>query len=164
MQILDELDRLPVLARVLVGSRLLRRWVMGRSPDLDGGSSLRTLDWVDGVVRDGGLEMWEPPGGVAPGLCDLMGAVQAWGGCEGGAERVSSLVRATIRAVRNDPWVSSIQVAILLAADIDQIGFACGELRLGEHDPLTQSVFQRLAPVHALTLTRPRPTPEEEAR
>lgn len=164
MHFVDELDRLPVLARVLVGSRLLRRWVMGRCPASDGGASLRTLDWVDGVVRDGGPDAWEPCGGGAPGLLDLMGAVDAWRGGAMDSDRVSGLVDEAVGAVRDDPWVNPVQVAVLLAADIDQIGFACGELRLAEHDPLTRFVFQRLAPVHALTLTRPRPTPEEEAR
>jgi hypothetical protein len=159
-----ELERLPVLARVLVGSRLVRRWVLGQSPDLDAGASLLTLDWIDGVVRDGCGEPNHTRFGVARGLCDLVDAVDA--GLPGGIgpAEVSRFVRAAIRAVGDDPWVAPVQLAVLLAADIDQIGFACGELRLGEHDPLTQSVFQRLAPVHALTLTRPRPTPEEEAR
>lgn len=164
MQPADELGRLPVLARVLVGSRLVRRWVMGQSPGPGREADLRTLDWIDAVVRDGRSGPSDTGLGVAPGLRELAGALDACRVGGAGSGEVSRLVQAMIRAVRDDPWVAPIQVAILMAADIDQIGFACSDLRLNEHDPLTASVFQRLAPVHALTLTKPRLTPEEEAR
>lgn len=137
---------------------------MGRSPSPDGAANLRTLDWIDAVARYGDAERPDGCSCVAPGLCELAAALDAWRAGGAGSEDVSRHVQAAVRAVLDDPWVAPVQVAILMAADISQIGFACGELRLTEREPLTDFVFQRLAPVHALTLTKPRPTPEEEAR
>ncbi len=163
MAIACTLDHLPMLARVLVGSRLVRRRVLGQPPGSSRDADLSTLDGIDTAIRAGHAG---PPGttGSHPGFRPLMQALAACRPETPDSGEVTRLVREVIRFVCDDPWVSSLQVAILLSADIDQIRYACGELRLGERDPLTDSVFLRLAPVHALTLIEPRPTPEEQAR
>lgn len=163
MELARTLDHMPMLARVLVASRLVRRRVLGKSPGPDREADLRTLDWIDTAIRHGHLG---PRGTTEPrnGLHTLTQALAACRLEPPDSGEVTRLVRDAIRLVCADPWVSSLQVAILASADIDQICFACGELRLGERDPLKDSVFLRLAPVHALTLIEPRPTPDEEAR
>lgn len=157
------LDHMPILARVLVASRLVRRRVLGQPPGPGRDAELRALDGIDTAIRDGHTGLRET-NGLQSGIHTLTRALAVCRLEPLDSGDVTRLVREAIRFVGDDPWVSSLQVAILLSADIDQIRYACGELRLGERDPLTDSVFLRLAPVHALTLIEPRPTPEEEAR
>jgi len=77
---------------------------------------------------------------------------------------VTISVRQAIDSLGADPRLSRLQIQILFVSDLELVQFACGELGLGPMDPLTQYVFERLAPVHPLTLSDPRPNPEEEYR
>jgi len=69
-----------------------------------------------------------------------------------------------IEVVASDLRVGLAQVAILVRSDIDCIGFACNEARVRTYDALGPGVFSRLAPCHALSLSEPRPRPEEAFR
>lgn len=94
---------------------------------------------------------------------DSMGAAQASSDFPVDAT-VAASARRCFAAICADPRVVSLQVAVILRADIDQIAFACNEISVNTYGPLTDHVFGRLAPCHELTLIAPRPTPEECAR
>lgn len=159
------IEQLPLRGRVLIGSRLIRRRVLGGPGLPDAEFALSALDRIDAAVRgqDSGPSPHPPP---HPGVPPLFRALEACSAPvqQSAAETVSALVRQCICSVAEDPWVAPLQVAIITRSDIDQIGSACAELGVAEHDVLPEAVLLRLTPVHALTLCEPRPTPEEQAR
>ena len=84
---------------------------------------------------------------------------------------VTRSARSAIAALGEDRELSRMQITILLAADIDQLLFACGEddrlpsSRLAsKYEGLGAHVLGRLAPVHALSVTPYEPSGEEAAR
>lgn len=77
---------------------------------------------------------------------------------------VTRSMLSAIGTLQLEPRLGSLQIIILVAADADQIRFACSEIGIGRFDPLTRHVFGRLAPVHALTLVEPPVDPESLAR
>jgi hypothetical protein len=79
--------------------------------------------------------------------------------------------QATIAALGEDENLSRMQITILLAGDIDQLLFACGEADKlpsknvsAKYEGLGNEVMGRLAPVHPLSFIPHQPTPEELAR
>ncbi len=84
---------------------------------------------------------------------------------------VTRSARTAIATLGEDRELGRVQIMILLAADIDQLLFACGEVdklpskNLGsKYEGLGDHVLGRLAPVHGLTVTPYVPTGEEAAR
>lgn len=77
---------------------------------------------------------------------------------------VTASAQRCVHAVCADRRVSEVQVAIVVASDVDQIAFACGEAHVRTYDRVGAHVLGRLAPCHALTLTAPSREPEEERR
>lgn len=77
---------------------------------------------------------------------------------------VAASAHRCVEALAVDPRVTRLQLAILMASDIDLIAFACREANVGTYDALTNYVFERLASCHALTLGEPRRTLEEDYR
>ena len=57
-----------------------------------------------------------------------------------------------VRSLAQDRRVSGVQLAALVGADMDLIGFSCGEAKVGTYDGLTRYVFERLTPVHSIAL------------
>ena len=75
---------------------------------------------------------------------------------------VAASAHRAIAALSADPRISLLQVAMLLASDVDQLTFACQEARIGKYDGLAPTsrpphppvdVLARLAPIHPLTLS-----------
>jgi hypothetical protein len=84
---------------------------------------------------------------------------------------VTRSARSAIAVLGEDRELSRMQITILLASDIDQILFACGEVdklpskRLAsKYEGVGDHVLGRLAPVHPLTVTPYIPGGEEAAR
>lgn len=84
---------------------------------------------------------------------------------------VTRSAQSAIAALGEDRELSRMQMTILLASDIDQLLFACGEVdklpakRLAaKYEGLGDHVFGRLAPVHALTVMPSVPSGEDAAR
>lgn len=61
--------------------------------------------------------------------------------CTGSAGRA-------IAAASESRGLNPLQVQVLVAADVDLLGFACKEAGVGRYDALGASVMQRLPPVH----------------
>lgn len=71
----------------------------------------------------------------------------------------------------SDPQLNKLQMAVLLASDVDQLHFTCGEINLRRSQSLAATyaglgdyIMQRLTPTHALTVERPTPSPESLCR
>lgn len=86
-------------------------------------------------------------------------------------ETVTRSARSAIAALGEDRELSRMQITMLLAGDLDQLLFACGEVdklpsknRASKYAGLGDDVLGRLAPVHALTVIPHVPRGEEAAR
>lgn len=84
---------------------------------------------------------------------------------------VTRSAQSALALLGEDRELSRMQITILLAADIDQLLFACSEVdklparRLAaKYEGLGDHILQRLAPVHPLTVTPYLPTGEAAAR
>ena len=84
---------------------------------------------------------------------------------------VTASARKAIAAIGQDREFNQVQIAILLASDVDQMLFACGEVDqlpskniAARYAGLGDHVFGRLAPVHALTVIADEPRGEEAYR
>ncbi len=161
----NALPRLPLWAQVLLASRLLRRTALA----LDDHAVLALCDRVDASAWEGECRVTAPSACVSPLRAAVMSLVDAAAGAEGAQSfPVDSCVTASVErcidAVRTMRGANALQVAILVSADLDQIAFACKEVGIGTYDGLGAHVRGRLAPVHALTIVEPAPTPEEKSR
>lgn len=175
-----DLAALPLFAQALVAARLARRAVLAMAGPRELAALLAACDVIESITRRG--DGWDA---LLPEFAALKGmprtrsneaALEAvrWAFDSAGAAQgaldfpVDSVVthsaRRCVQAVCLDPRISAIQIKIIVDADVDQISFACGEVSIGTYDGLTEHIFGRLAPCHALTLTAPRRSPEEEYR
>lgn len=84
---------------------------------------------------------------------------------------VTRSAQTAIAALGEDENLSRMQITILLAADIDQLLFACGEVNklpaknvASKYEGLGSHIMGRLAPAHPLSFIPRQPTPEELAR
>lgn len=143
-------------------------------------TGLAACDEIDAIIRTGGgwrranpalaaVAAFEPTRHARAALEGVRWALDSAGAAEGANDFpvdgiVTSSAMRCIEAVSSDPRVGPLQVAILVASDIDSIGFACAEARAGTYDALGPGVFARLAPCHALTLNESRRKPEDECR
>ena len=180
---LDPLKTLPLWGQALVASRVVRRAAM----TLPGHDTTRAAieaacDAIDESARRGALtaaarqaseraeSRLEPAAPASESFSEgLRWALDAAAAANDALDfpidtTVTNSARSAIAAIAADRRVTPMQLTILAAGDIDQVAFACGEVRIGKYDGLTDHVFGRLAPVHALTLTPPRPSAMEQAR
>ncbi len=185
LHVKEVLTQLPLWAHVLVASRVVRRGAMAMLA-CDAALLAQALAVCEAIERcaaagcgtrdaraafDAAAALPETPlpATAAAAAHALRWTVDAARAAESALDfpvddTVTRSALAAMAALAQDPRVSSLQLAVLAAADLDQIRFACGEIRLGRYDGLTDHVLCRLAPVHPLTLTEPTPTPEEQAR
>lgn len=77
---------------------------------------------------------------------------------------VTNSAMNAMRALGQSPRLTSLQMAILLASDIDLLAFICKEEKVHQYDAITGKVVSRMTPCHALTLNEPRRSAEDEAR
>lgn len=159
------LEKLPLWAQVLVASRLLRRAALA----LQDRSALAQCDYADASAWAGECQVGTPPACTGPlhtaaeQLADATAAAQ--GAQSFPVDRcVTAGAQRCIDAICAVRGVNVVQAAILLGADLDQLNFACKEVGVGTYDGLGAHVRGRLAPVHALTIVEPAPTPEELCR
>lgn len=171
---------LPLFAQSLVAGRLARRAVLAM---LDGEERLLALeacDVVESIARrgDGWSASLVVPARLRKhrrtreneaALEAVRWAFDAAGAAQGALDfPVDALVTASaqrsISAVCDDARVSSIQVTIIVQSDVDLIGFACGESNVRTYDGVGEHVIGRLPPCHAITLSTPRWSVEDEAR
>lgn len=174
------LNVLPLFGQALVACRLARRAAMAMLASEARETALAACDWIELIIRNGGgwrkshpaLEAFQAlhrTGSSRAALEAIHWALDSAGAAEGASDFpvdgiVTSSAMRCIESVAGDPRVGSVQVAILLASDIDSIAFACKEAGVCTYDALGAGVFSRLAPCHALTLSEPRRCPEEDYR
>lgn len=175
-----ELEALPLFGRALVAVRMARRAAMAMLEPSELATAGAACDAMERIARDGdGWSESLPELAATARLVRTRGTVAAleavrWaydslGAAQGASDfPVDSVVAASARrcldAISADSRVSRVQVGIVLAADIDQISFACSEAGVGTYAGVTAHVLGRLAPCHALALNDGRPSMEEEAR
>ncbi len=181
----QQFGALPLWGQVLLAARLVRRAVLAASEDLSPAAREFVLGCCDTIEEcakqgHGTTSLEKAPsrvdgliaaaaGGARPVLRGLYYAIDAARAAEAANDfpvdaTVTNSAREAIAAIAQDPRVSALQVSILLAGDLDQVRFTCGEARIGTYDGLTNYVFERITPVHALTHSAPRRSPEEEYR
>lgn len=169
-----DLPSLPLYAQALIASRLARRAALAMltGPALE--AAIASCDAIDHFAQAGdGFRDDHPlyrnhPRGNTPHEA-LHWAWDSLAAAHSSSDfpidpTVTASARRAIAAVTQDPRVSAIQVAILLAADIDQTHFACQEASISKYAGLTPHVLARLAPCHPLTLSDPRRNPEDDFR
>jgi hypothetical protein len=180
----DKFDNLPLFAQVLIAVRMVRRAALALSGTLDSlqntileacGAIEQCAFAGDGLDRAAALldragRLRDGAPGTARFVCEsVWWAIDAARAAQAANDfpvdaTVTSSARKALGSLAEDPRVSRLQLAILVASDVDQVCFACGEARIGRYDGLTSYVRERLAPVSALTLTDPLPSPEDLAR
>ncbi|MGE3109761.1 MAG: hypothetical protein AB7G11_06675 [Phycisphaerales bacterium] len=179
----DGFETLPLWAQTLIAARMVRRGalaMMADGPRDAHEAIMRGCDAIercaaegDGMHRErrvlgGAVAARVNPGGRAAvdamrWAIDAAEAAQAANDFPVDAT-VTRSARLAIAALAHDPRVTPMQVMILLRSDIDQVRFACDEAGIQTYNGVTGHVLGRLAPVHALTLTKPASTPESGAR
>lgn len=83
--------------------------------------------------------------------CDAANAAEAAQDFPVDATVTASTLKA-VSSIDRCPNIPSLQIAMLLASDIDQVGFASGEIGVTRYQGLTRHVPGRLTPARALTL------------
>lgn len=175
-----DLASLPLYGQALVAGRMARRAVLAMLQEADLEKGLAACDVIERIARREdswrsghpamrAMERIRPGRGKHAALEAVRWAFDSVGAAQGANDfPVDHVVGASAQrcfaAITADARVSAVQVAILIAADVDQIGFACSEANVQFYDALPMHVFGRLAPCHPLTLSEPRRRPEEEAR
>lgn len=181
---------LPLFAQALVAARIARRAVLATiNNEHDRALALAVCDALDAACRRG--DGWksaeaahERAGAIASNrqtsstieclrmAVDSCGAAQASLDFPIDAPVAASAERA-IEAIARDARIGPIQIHIAFAADVDLLAFACEEARINKYDGLAPTprpphpavdATQRLASVHAFTLTEPSRSPEERMR
>ena len=153
-----DIESLPIFARVLLASRLARRatlWLAGGGHERVRAGLIVSCDAVERCVLGGDAPAFEvldlpyPPGVLTfiVEACEEACAA-ARDAAAGDGEACSGHVRVSLAASLESKGFNRIQGAIFLAGDLSQIVFACGEMRIGRHQPLTRQVLERLIPVH----------------
>ncbi len=160
---LEQYRELPLWAQVLMAARLLQRAVKELPPDE--AQVARTIAAAcDAAVQcaahgsmPGDLEK-ALHGGIAftptaqtAGLwsgmyflIDAAAAAQASESFSAADAACSSSVGHCFAHVSDAPEMSPLRVHILLAADLDQLRFACEEFRVGTYDAIPRDVLLRL--------------------
>lgn len=187
-------DALPNFGQALMAVRMVRRAVMARYADGDAERALieRACDAAEACAKVGnGTHRHKPLFRQVMNLRDafdarrptmhwmraaawwMMDAVNAADAAQDFPidGTVTRSARSAIAALGEDRELSRLQITILLAADIDQLLFALGEVGrvpaqniAAKYDGLGDHAMARLAPVHALTVTPYEPKGEAAAR
>lgn len=164
---LDQIGKLPLYAQALMASRIARRAVFqlpDSYPVTAKGGMLSVCDQLDAFCRDGGAAMsvmrplyeqaksWRGPA-AGEAAEALYWAVDATASAEAANdfpadETCTRDARQAFAAAGRAERLSPLQVMTYLAADLDQIRFACEESRIGFYDALGPAVMSRLAPVY----------------
>ena len=180
---LDQYGTLPLWAQVLIAARMVRRGTLAMLAE---GSARQTiLDACDAMERcarqgegtrreqkplDAAKALREHPPREAPAIAEsVWWAIDATRAAEAAQDfpidaTVTNSALNAIRSLSLDRRVLPLQLSILVAGDLDLVRFSCGEARIGRYDGLTNYVFERLTPTHAIDLGEPRRSPEEDAR
>ena len=170
----DEFGKLPLWAQVVLAARAVRRGTLAMAPgetDPVRVTALAACDTAEWCAQQGGstsqvsreLDRAEalrdqPMSGGARAigesvwwLVDSARAAEAAQDFPIDSTVTNSALKA-IESLKADARVNQMQLMMLLASDLDQLRFACGEIATGRYDGLSNHVFGRLAPVHAITL------------
>lgn len=163
---LDQISKLPLHAQAFMASRMARRAIfqLPKAFPADGRAAMLAIcDALDAFCRDGGASMarMQPlydranafRGGAAGDAAEaLYWAVDAIASAE--AANAFPVDQTCIRAAQNAfaaasrvDGLSALQVRIFMAADMDQLRFACGEAGIGFYDALGEHVMGRMAQV-----------------
>lgn len=191
---ISQFDALPNFGQALVALRMVRRAVMAKYAEADAERALieRACDAAEACAKAGnGTHRHKPLFRHVMDLRDEFDArrpslewvrtaawwmVDAINAAESAQDfpidgTVTRSARSAIAALGEDRELSRLQITILLAADVDQLLFALGEVDkiparniAAKYDGLGDHVMARLAPVHALTVTPYEPTGEAAAR
>jgi hypothetical protein len=143
--------RLPLWALVLLAARAVRRAAL----TLPAGEQRTLLEGCDRLVEAalaGGLERgYRYKGDSGPVGLALEAAVDAARAAEASLDFsaaetacANSSTRALAYAAQSAE--TSLQAAIQVASDVDQLRFATDEFGIGRYDPLTSDVLARLTP------------------
>ncbi len=190
---ITQFESLPLYAQALTAVRMVRRAAMAKLPPDDSEARLimdacnaaeaccfsgegvyQNRDLFDHAMKLAGSA--RPVSGrdwLHRAVHSAIDALRAADACqERPFERsVTVSAQAAIAALGEDENLSRMQIAILLASDIDQLLFACGEVDKlpsrnvrANYEGLGRHVAGRLAPVHPLEFIPRTPTPEELAR
>ncbi len=174
---LDQFPGLPLWGQVYVASRMVRRAALAMLAGPALAAAERVCDEIDGCAREGrwvgrdqrsneqvaalGVEAGFGDGGAAGGVEVVQEAlwwlVDAARAAEASQDfaidgTVTRSARAAMSVIAADERVTRLQMAILLAGDLDQVRFTTREAGVGKYDALTGYVFERITPVHALDL------------
>ncbi|MFZ4576266.1 MAG: hypothetical protein ACOYN0_17920 [Phycisphaerales bacterium] len=174
----DALRALPLWAAVHVASRAVRRIVLllparaGESPTAlllaacdaaDRSASRGSRDEQDAFALARGASALGPApipavaeavrwlSDAAHAATDALDFSAAEAACRASVLAALDAARSPYRLV----GMTAIQPAIFIASDVDQLTFACGELRVGTYDALPRGVFERLIPVRKPEVTPP---------
>ena len=175
---MSDIVRLPLFAQSLVACRLARRAAQAMLTGEDQKIALDSCDTIEFVAKHGDGWSTDHPAVMATTMIrrtrgseatldalrwafDSVAAAQA--ALDFPVDRtVTASANRAIQAVCSDSRVSQLQVSILVAADIDQIAFACKEANISTYDGVSGHVLERLAPCHALTLMEIATSAEEQ--
>ncbi len=176
-------ETLPLWGQALLAARMARRGILAMLDHAPGSgieAALLACDALEECARagqgwhdrhatfDAAMLALRKPESLAA-LHALRWAIDAAGAAEGAWDfpvdgTVTVSAKRSFAALVNDPRVSALQIATLVAADADLIAFACAEAKVGTYDALTPQVFGRLTPVHPISLATPATTPREQTR
>lgn len=190
----EQLGSLPLFAQALAALRMVHRAMLAKYPTGDSERELieSVITAAHDCVRDGqGTGRLKSLFERAMALRDtydthrrerisvrtgLWSAIDSLNAAEAASDfpidaTVTGSARKAIAALGQDREFNRLQITILLASDVDQLLFACGEVNMlpaknagAMYAGLGDHVFGRLAPVHALTLVHDEPRGEEAFR
>lgn len=195
LEMAGKLGELSNFGQALVAVRMVRRAVLAKYPadDAEGKQILRGCDISEECCSDGNnvhrhkpvlkllMMLRDLPGGDTRGSKEwvrhaawwMVDSVLAADASQDFAIDGTALrsAQSSITSLLKDPELNSIQIAIMLAADVDQMLFACSEVRklpaknlAAKYEGVGSHVLSRLAPVHALSVTPYERTGEAAAR
>jgi hypothetical protein len=157
-------ERLPLWAQVLLACRTAWRAAATLPPGAERDALERTCRALQEGCFGGGERDWHralladvralPPDGAAePVRASLEAALDAAFAAESALDfsaAQTACTTSTLRAIGEAgraPGLTPLQVQILVASDVDLLGFACGEADADEYEPLPRAVLGRLTPV-----------------
>lgn len=181
---LDQMDKLPLWALVLMASRAARRAVLslrGRIAEAEQRARLAGCDALDAAAEAGSCAKVkealrraasaQPTASgreVASSLYFAADAAQAAEASLDFSAAETACVNSVMKSIgeaRSVKTMTALQSTILLSSDFDQLRFTCGEARIGRYDGLGRDVMLRLTPVHPPEpVEPPGPSAEDQAR
>lgn len=186
-------EELPYFAQALVAIRMVRRAVLGKyeQGDAERQRVCDILDIAERCCAAGNIHPHKPLLKELMSLRDLYDARRSeradirlalWWASDAVLAADASQdfaidgtcprsARSAIATLGEDRELNRVQISILLASDVDQMLFACGEVGklpskniAARYEGVGSHVLGRLAPVHALTVEQYVPSGEDAAR